>query len=171
MLLDALEENRAGVVAEPLREEVGGAVAGDRAVLEREARGTWRSSTSPSRRTGDPDADPLVRLVRRLRVALEDRAEVRADRVGGDVLGELVADDLLVGLIDLDDLFDVALDVACEEALDEVWLMHLLLEDLRSVVVLGVEDAHEAQARGAVELTGVEEDGGHVHLALQLLEQ
>ena len=32
-------------------------------------------------------------------------------------------------------------------------------------------DAHEAEARGAVELARIEEDGRDVHLALQLLEQ
>ena len=107
------------------------------------------------------------------RVALEDRAEVRADRVGGDVLGELVADELLVGLVDLDDLFDVPLDVAGEEVFDDGWRSSSgsFLEDLRSVVVLGVEDAHEAEARGAVELARIEEHGGNVHLALELLEQ
>src|SRR4051794_11553726 len=45
------------------------------------------------------------------------------------------------------------------------------LQDLRSVVVLGVRDAHEAEARRAIKLARIEEDGGDVHLALQLLEQ
>ena len=42
---------------------------------------------------------------------------VRADRVGDDVLVDLVAEDLLVGLVDLDDLFDATMDVVGEEVL------------------------------------------------------
>ena len=41
--------------------------------------------------------------------------------VGDDVLVELVADDLLVGLVDLDDLLDPPVDVAGEEVSD-LWL-------------------------------------------------
>ena len=44
-------------------------------------------------------------------------------------------------------------------------------EDLRAVVVLGVEHAHEAQAGRAVEVAGVEEHGRDVDAALELLEQ
>jgi hypothetical protein len=40
---------------------------------------------------------------------------VRADRVGDDVLVDLVAEDLLVGLVDLDDLLDATVDVVGEE--------------------------------------------------------
>ena len=37
------------------------------------------------------------------------------DRVGGDILADLVAEDLLLDLVDLDDFFDPAPDVAREE--------------------------------------------------------
>ena len=63
---------------------------------------------------GDPDRDAFVRLLGRLPVALQDLGEVAADGVGDDVLGEFVADDLLVGLVDLDDLLDAAGDVVGE---------------------------------------------------------
>ena len=68
---------------------------------------------------------------------------------------------VLVSLVDLDDLLDAAGDVAGEEVLDGLRSRFSSSEDLRPVVVLGVEHAHEAQARGAVELARVEEDGGH----------
>ena len=51
-------------------------------------------------------------------VLLEDVRVVRLDGIGDDVLGDLVADDLLVGLVDLDDLFDRADRCPGEEVLD-----------------------------------------------------
>ena len=41
-----------------------------------------------------------------------------ADGVSGDVLLDLLEDDLVVGLVDLDDLLDPPVDVAAEEGLD-----------------------------------------------------
>jgi hypothetical protein len=45
------------------------------------------------------------------------------------------------------------------------------LEDLWSVVVLGIEDAHEAEAGSSVELTGIEKDRWHLNLAFQVLKE
>jgi hypothetical protein len=50
---------------------------------------------------------------------LEDRCSA-PDRVRDDVLVDLVADDLLVGLVDLDDLLDATVDVVGEQRLDGV---------------------------------------------------
>ena len=61
-----------------------------------------------------------MRLVRRLAIRVEDAGVVGPDRVGHDVLVDLVAEDLLVGLVDLDDLFDAAMDVVGEERLDRL---------------------------------------------------
>ena len=105
------------VVAGAFSEDARRRHPGRLAVFEREPEVLGEARLARAEEARDPDADALVRLVRRLRVALEDRREVRADRVGDDVLGELVAEDLLVGLVDLDDLFDVAVDVAREEVL------------------------------------------------------
>ena len=44
-------------------------------------------------------------------------------------------------------------------------------EDLRPVVVLGVEHAHEIEALPRRQLARVEEDRRHVHLALELLQE
>jgi hypothetical protein len=66
-----------------------------------------------------PDANALVWFVRRLRVALEDGAEMRADGVGGDVFGELLANQLLIRLVNFDDLFDAPLDIGREEVFDD----------------------------------------------------
>src|SRR5262245_20840790 len=44
-------------------------------------------------------------------------------------------------------------------------------EDLRAIVVLGVEYPHEAQARSPVEIAGIKEDGRDVDAPLQLLKQ
>jgi hypothetical protein len=96
-----------------------------------------------------------VRLVRRLAVALEDLGVVTADGVGRDVLVDLVAEDVLVGLVDLDDLLDVPTDVVREERLDRGFVMTAPdSEDLRAVVVLGLEHAHEAQPGRTIEVPG-----------------
>src|ERR1044072_2592905 len=44
-------------------------------------------------------------------------------------------------------------------------------EDLRSVVVLGVEHPHETQTSRAIEVARVEEHGRHVYVSLQLLKE
>src|SRR5665647_1517512 len=44
-------------------------------------------------------------------------------------------------------------------------------EDLRSVVVFGVEHAHEAQPRGTLYRARVEEHRGHLELALELFQE
>ena len=172
MLGDRLEQHGDRVVADPCGEQIGSAVARERSVLERQPEVLGEARLTGAEEAGHPDADALVRLVRRLRVALEDRAEVGADGVGGDVLGELLADELLVGLVDLDDLFDVPLDVGGEEVFDDA-LRSCRLVSRRSSVgsCARRRDAHEAEAGGAVELARIEEDGRDVHLALQLLEQ
>ena len=54
-------------------------------------------------------------------VCLEDSRCNAADGVGDDVLVDLVADDLLIGLVDLDDFFDAPVDVAGEERLDRLF--------------------------------------------------
>jgi len=59
-----------------------------------------------------------VRLVRRLSVRVKNAGEVQTNRVRDYVLVDFVADDLLVGLVDLDDLLDTTMDVVGEESLD-----------------------------------------------------
>src|SRR4051812_5431998 len=44
-------------------------------------------------------------------------------------------------------------------------------EDLRSVVVLGVKNAHEAKPGRTIQLPGIEENRGHLELPLELFEQ
>ena len=61
---------------------------------------------------GDPDADAFVRVGRGLGDGLEQMGVLVPDAVGGDVLGDLGVDRLLVGLIDLDDLLDLAAEVS-----------------------------------------------------------
>ena len=82
-------------------------------------RASSRSSTCRTRRSPRPRS-------RYLRVACSASrgmhrrisGVVRPDRVGDDVLVDLVADDLFVGLVDLDDLLDTPMDVVREERLD-----------------------------------------------------
>src|SRR4051794_3255457 len=95
-----------------------------------------------------------------------------SDRISGDVLLELVSDDLFVRLIDLDDLFDLTRDVAREKVPDGGYgHLMLTLEDLRSVVVFRREYAHKAEPSGAVELPRIEEHSRHLDLALELFEE
>ena len=148
-------------VADLLREQTARAVAEDRPVLDREPEQLGEARFAGAEEARDPDADPLMRLVRGLAVALEDREIVLLDRVGHDVFVDLVAEDLLLDLVDLDDLFDSAADIAREERSDRFVAMDLpspSSEDFGTVVMLGVEHAHESKPRGTIELAGVEQD-------------
>ena len=95
-----------------------GGLAGDHAVLDRQAEHLREARLTGAEEARHPDGDAFVRLVRRLAVRVEDVRVVRADRVGDDVLVDLVAEDLFVGLVDLDDLLDATMDVVGEERLD-----------------------------------------------------
>ena len=46
-----------------------------------------------------------------------------------------------------------------------------MLKYLGTVVVLGVEHTHEAEPRGPVQVTGIEQHSGHLNLALKLLQE
>ena len=76
------------LVADLRREQLAGAPGRGSPVLQRQPEELGEARLAGAEEAGDPDADALVRLVRRLAVALEDRAEVVADRVGRDVFGE-----------------------------------------------------------------------------------
>ena len=92
------------------------------------------------------------------------------DRLGNHVFLELVADDLLLGLVDFDHLLDASEDVAGEQVLDGFHGHLGPSEDFRTVVVLGVQDTHEPQPRRAVQYTRVKENRGNVDFALELLK-
>ena len=73
----------------------------------------------------DPAAHGFVGLVRDCGGCLEDREVMGANCVRSDVLADLLPEKLLVRLVDLDDLFDAALDVAGKERLDQLYARHL----------------------------------------------
>ena len=107
--------------------------------------------------------DAFVRLVRRLSIRVENIGVVRPNGVGHDVLVDLVAQDIVVGLIDLDDLLDATMDVVGKEGFDELVVMTgFPSKDLWAIVVLGSEHAHEAEPRRTVEIARIEKDRGHV---------
>src|SRR5262249_9401158 len=123
-LADRLEQHGDRVVADPRGEQIGSAVAREHSILERETEVLGKARLTGSEEARYPDTDALVRLVRRFRVALEDRAVVRANGIGCDVLGELLTDELLIGLVALDDFLDVPLYVGCEEVFDQIGCHH-----------------------------------------------
>ena len=61
-----------------------------------------------------------MRLVRRLTKCIEDICIVGPNRVGHDVFIDLVAQDVIAGLIDLNDFLDATMDVIGEEAFDRL---------------------------------------------------
>ena len=88
-------------------------------VFEGQAEELGEARLAGTEEARNPDADAVVRLVRGFQVAVEDGRIEFADRLGGDILVDLLADDLLVCRIDLNDLLDAATDVAREKVLDE----------------------------------------------------
>ena len=64
-----------------------------------------------------------MRLVGRLPVRVKNIGVVRPNSVGDDVLVDLVTQDIVIGLIDLDDLLDATMDVVGKEAFDQ-WRCH-----------------------------------------------
>ena len=108
-------------------------------------------------------ANTLVRLVRRLLVRVENAYVVRANRVRYHILINFVSEDLLIGLVNFDDLFDPALNVAGEKSLDQLASHDDLSridssKNLRPVVVFRVQNIHETKSRSAIERTGVKEN-------------
>ena len=93
------------------------------------------------------------------------------DRVGDDILVDFGGDDLLVGLVDLDDLLDLPIDVVCEKGWRSCPLHVILQKIFGPIVVLGFEHAHEAKSGCAVEIAGIEEDRRHKYAALELFQQ
>ena len=117
MLGDVLEQYLDPGVARASGEQIRGAIAQDAAVLEGQPQVFRETRLAGAEEAGDPDTNALVRFVGRLAVLLEDVDEVFTERVSDHVFGKLLPEDLLAGLIDLDDLLDATVDVAGEELL------------------------------------------------------
>ena len=115
LLADGLDEHLDARVADLLREPIARASAHDLPILDSEPEKLGEAGFTGTEETGDPDADPLMRLVRGLAVSFEDGEIVFLDRTGRDILADLVAEDFLLDLVDFDDLFDPAPDVVCKE--------------------------------------------------------
>ena len=86
-----------------------------RPVLDRQAEQLRERRLARTEEAGHPDGDAFVRLLRRLLVPLEHLHEMPLDGVGDDVLVDFGGDDVLGGLVDLDDLLDLPGDVVGEQ--------------------------------------------------------
>ena len=73
---------------------------------------TRLSGTEESRH---PHRDSFMRLIGSFAIEIEDACVMGAYRVGNDILVDFVPEYLLVGLIDLDDLFNVAVNLVREK--------------------------------------------------------
>jgi hypothetical protein len=109
--VDQVEQLGDPLVADLPLEEGGEVVADHPPVLEGIAEVLRERAFPRAEEPGHPDADPFVRLGRGLGDGLEELGVLVLDAAGGDVLGDLVVDRLLVGLIDLYDLLDLAVQV------------------------------------------------------------
>jgi hypothetical protein len=118
LLVDGLEQDLELLVARAVGEALGGRLARDGAIRDERPSILAKLDLPEPKKPETQMAMPSCRLVRCLAVRLEDAGVVRADRVRDDVLVDLVADDLFVGLVDLDDLFDATVDVVGEQGLD-----------------------------------------------------
>lgn len=114
LLGDVAEQNLDLGIAGTLGEDPRRTFTDDRAVLEGETEVLRKARLTGTEEARYPDSDAFVGLLGRFPVALQDLCQVTTDGVGDHILGELVMDDLLVGLVNLDHLLDVAGDVVGE---------------------------------------------------------
>ena len=113
--VDEVEQVADPLVADLLLEEVGELAAENRAVLQCVAEVLGERAFARPEEARHPDADAFVRIGWGLGDGLEELVVLFTDAVGGDVLGDFGMDRLLVGLIDLDDLLDLAAEVTCQQ--------------------------------------------------------
>ena len=118
LLIDGLEQDLDLRVLAALGEQLARALAEDVPVGDGQS-GVLGVTTFPRpEEASDPDRDGLAGVAPGGEVVLEKGLQVREDRMGDDIFVQLVADERLVSLVDLDDLFDPAVDLAGEQVLD-----------------------------------------------------
>ena len=157
-----------GAVAAAGSKQLGRGRAADVAVGQGQSKDLGKAGLAGAEEPGDPDADALVGVGRRLVEPLQDPQVMVEDGIRDDVFLDLAAEDGVVGLVNLDDLLDGAVHLTGEQFLD-AW--HGRSKDAGAVVEVRVEDAHEAEAGGTFHFAGVEQDGGDVQSSLHLLEE
>ena len=115
LLVDVLEQDLNLVVAEPVPDQFCGAGVLNVGVGQCYTQHFGKAGLTRAEKPGGPHPDGLVGLIEGFVVFLEDFGEVAPDRCGRDVFLDLLLDHPLVGLVDLDDLLDVAADIVCKE--------------------------------------------------------
>jgi hypothetical protein len=125
--VDQVEQLADLLLADLPLEEGGEVLAEHPAVLEGVAEVLGERTLARAEEPGDPDPHALGRLGGGLGDGLQELAVLVPDAVGGDVLGDLGVDRRLVGLIDLDDLLDLAAEVTGEQLADRLHRRHLQL--------------------------------------------
>ena len=114
-----------------------------------------------------------MRVCRGVGHRFEDLGVLVTNTVGGDVLGDFLVYRLFVGLIDLNDLFDLPTEITCQECANSVHVAVSSAINLHAIVAqcLSVRQIHEAEAHGALNGTGIEQDSRDPRLPLHLVEE
>ena len=152
---------------DPVGNQRGRALSENSPVLQCEPEHLREARLTRPEKSRYPHTDLLVGDLDSFPVLFQDFLELPPHPVGDDVLRDLLIDDRLVGLFDLDDLFNRAGDVPGEERFHVSHGSHLRSSEyFWSIIVFGIQDPHEPQTRRAFHLTGIEKhpwDGDFSH--------
>ena len=122
-LVDGFQQHLKLVIAGTLCEALAGWNPCHRPVLDRKAEHLRETGLTGSEESRHPDGNTFVWFIGRLPVRVKNMGVVRPNSVSHDVLVDLVTQDIVIGLIDLDDLLDPTMDVVGKEAFDQ-WRCH-----------------------------------------------
>ena len=115
LAVDRVEQSPEARCMMPTEEPVGGRPVEHRRIREEVAEHLGPARLAGPEEAGHPHRAGLAGVVDRLLVGVEHRLQLFEDVVGGHVLVHLVGDGLLVGEVDLHDLFNHAVHVPAEQ--------------------------------------------------------
>ena len=115
VLDDLFEQNLRFRVPSSMTEEFSSIFALHRSVLNRQPQHLGKARLTRAEETRDPDRRALVGFVGRLPIESEDLGVMATDCISDHVLFDLAAEDLLIGLVHLDDFLDPSMNVTGEE--------------------------------------------------------
>jgi hypothetical protein len=113
--VDEVEQVAGAGIAQLLLEEISELAAENLAVFQCVAEVLGKRAFARPEEARHPDTHAFVRIAGSLSDGFEQIVVLFTDTIGGDVFRDFSMNGLLVRLIDLDDLFDLAAEIACQQ--------------------------------------------------------